>query len=57
MSTPENEVKAAATAEVASLTSRVAALEADAKSFYEKHMPLIVAVLAGATGFMLGRLV
>jgi len=44
MSTPSPEIKAAAAAETLTLEQRIRALEADAKSWYEKHVPL----LAGA---------
>jgi hypothetical protein len=53
MSTPEAEVKTAAVTEVASLKSRVTALEVSAKTWYETHLPL----LAGVAGLVIGLLV
>jgi hypothetical protein len=56
MSTPEADVKAAASAEVASLTSRVTALETAAKTWYEKHVTVIAAALSGAVCLLAGHL-
>jgi hypothetical protein len=52
MSTPENDVKVAVQTETKTLETRITALEAQAKSWYEKHLPL----LAGVAGLVVGSL-
>jgi len=52
MDTPITEVKTAVATEKATLDSRVTALEVQAKSWYEKHLPL----LAGIAGLLVGLL-
>lgn len=54
MSIPETEVKA--TAEVASLKSRVTALEVDAKTWYEKHLAAILGFAGLLLGFAAGHI-
>jgi hypothetical protein len=50
MSTPASEVKSAIATEKATLESRVAALEASAKTWYEKHLPLLAAIGGAVIG-------
>jgi hypothetical protein len=57
MSTPTADVKNAIAAEKATLESRVAALEASAKTWYEKHLPLLAGVAGLAVGLLVGHFV
>lgn len=55
MSNIASDVKAAIATEKATLESRVAQLEAAAKTWYERHLPLIVGVLAFLIGWTVGH--
>ena len=57
MSTPATEVKAPVPAETLGLEQRIRALEVDAKTWYEKHLPLIAAIAGVIVGGLLGHFV
>lgn len=57
LKTVETEVKTTITGEEASLKARVAALEADAKTFYEKHVAAILGLAGVAVGYILAHLI
>jgi hypothetical protein len=57
MASPINEVKAAVVTETVTLEARVTALEAQAKTWYEKHLPLLAGLAGLALGGLLGHLV
>jgi hypothetical protein len=52
----ETAVKTDATSAVSSLKARVEALEAEAKSWYEKHLPIIMLVAGAAAGVLGGHI-
>jgi hypothetical protein len=55
MSTPETEVKAAASAEVASLKSRITALEAKGEGYVKAHVVYFVGALCLVVGVIAGH--
>lgn len=57
MSTPINEVKAAASATEATFVADVATAKLEVKTWYEKHLPAIVGVLGGLLGWVVGHYV
>ena len=57
MSTPQTEIKTAVATEKASIESRISALEAKTKSWYEKHLPLLAGIAGLAVGLLAGHFV
>ncbi len=51
------QVEAKVGLDISSLKQRVTSLELGAKTIYEKHLPLVLAIAGLVVGFLIGRLV
>ncbi len=52
-----SQVQAKAALDISSLKQRVTSLELDAKTWYEKHVPLVLGIAGLVAGFLIGRIV